>query len=63
MTLRQIERDICHSQLRLMSTDDQAMADAIRYLTRALMGCFELEGRRQVPAVDELVLRAARGEG
>ncbi len=63
MTRRGVERSLIHAQLRLMSTDDESMPDAIRYLTRALMGCFELEGKRTVADVAELALRAVEGEG
>ena len=43
MTRRQVEREIVHAQLRLMSTDDQAIEDAARYLSRALFGVLELK--------------------
>ena len=69
MNIREIERSLVHAQLRVMSTDDEALADATRYLTRALMGCFELAGKSsrastKAPAstIDDLVLRAMNAE-
>jgi hypothetical protein len=50
---RQVERDLVHAQLRLMSTDAAAVDDAIRYITRALVTACELAKR---PAVEDLEL-------
>jgi hypothetical protein len=63
MTRRDIERAITHAQLRLMSSDDESLDDATKYLTRALMGCFELKSKSRPSDVGELALRAAGGEG
>jgi hypothetical protein len=42
-----IERAIIHAQLRLMSTDDDALDDAERYLVRALGALWDLRANRR----------------
>ncbi len=60
-THRTIHRDLAHAQLRLASTDDQALDDAIRYVVRALVGLYELRGAADLDRVAERMDRVAKG--
>jgi hypothetical protein len=53
MSVKQASRDLIHAQLRLASTDDMALDDAIRYVTRALGALFDAKASR-TPTVVEL---------
>ena len=55
MSIKQANRDLIHAQLRLASTDPDALEDAIRYVTRAMGALFDAKAARDVKTDAELV--------